>query len=167
MGNSHHSHNMQPAKIDHQQSTSSADPSTPPRQSHDDAIILQFDGPYDQPHNTTVGSTSIAAIQPAGLTQQHPTRPQHHTHPPPRLQARATQSAANDLLPYCTMTPPLDEAQVIALSDVAGSLREVVLLALGALSGDPNCIQILHNAVGEQAASGIAEFFMEEWELDG
>ncbi|KAI8939912.1 hypothetical protein NX059_003641 [Plenodomus lindquistii] len=77
------------------------------------------------------------------------------------------QNAVSDLLPYCTMGPPLNEAQVIALSDAAGSLRELVLLSLGAFAGDPSCVRRLEGAVGRQAAGNIAEFFMDEWEIDG
>lgn len=65
------------------------------------------------------------------------------------------------------MMPPLSEAQVIALSDVAGSLRELVLLALGAVAGDSGCVRKLEAAVGEETAVSIAEFFMDEWEMDG
>jgi hypothetical protein len=87
--------------------------------------------------------------------------------PPPRQPARAIGNAVNDLLPYCTTEPPLGEAQVIALSDVAGSLRELVVLALGATSGTAGCMEKLDGAVGRQAAANIAEFFADEWEIEG
>jgi hypothetical protein len=65
------------------------------------------------------------------------------------------------------MEPPLNEAQVIALSDVVGSLRELVLLALSAASGDRGSVEKLGGAVGQQAARGIMEFFVDEWEIEG
>lgn len=79
----------------------------------------------------------------------------------------APRLAVKDLLPFCTTLPPLHEAHVIALSDAAGSLQELVLLALGAVAGDGPCRQRLQQAVGTQAAAQIAEFFMDEWELEG
>jgi hypothetical protein len=65
------------------------------------------------------------------------------------------------------MEPPLNEAQVVALSDVVGSLRELVLLALSAASGDRGSVEKLEGAVGQQAAMGIIEFFADEWEIEG
>jgi hypothetical protein len=65
------------------------------------------------------------------------------------------------------MEPPLNETQVIALSDVVGSLRELVLLTLSAASGDRDSVEKLEGAVGQQAARGIMEFFVDEWEIEG
>ncbi|KAI4616672.1 hypothetical protein J4E80_005947 [Alternaria sp. BMP 0032] len=73
----------------------------------------------------------------------------------------------NDLLPYCTTEPPLSQAQVIASSDVVGSLKELVVLALGAASGVPGSMEKLEGAVGSQAAVNIVEFFADEWEIEG
>jgi hypothetical protein len=70
------------------------------------------------------------------------------------------------LLPYSTMEPPLRQEQVIALSDVVGSLKELVVLALGAAAGDVACADRLENAVGTTTASNIVEFFVEEWEVE-
>jgi hypothetical protein len=56
--------------------------------------------------------------------------------------------------------------QVIALSDVVGSLKELVLLALGASAGDEVCVDKLECAVGSETASNIMEFFVDEWEVD-
>ena len=65
------------------------------------------------------------------------------------------------------MEPPLNSAQTIALSDIAGSLKELALLALGAASGDADCGEILDAAVGARTAANIIEFFVDEWEIDG
>jgi tetrahydromethanopterin S-methyltransferase subunit E len=48
-----------------------------------------------------------------------------------------------------------------------GNLRELVLLALGAASGAAGCMEKLEGAVGPQAAGNIAEFFADEWEIEG
>ncbi|KAI4648858.1 uncharacterized protein J4E79_009930 [Alternaria viburni] len=87
--------------------------------------------------------------------------------PPPRHPSRTLGNAVNDLLPYCTTEPPLSQAQVIALSDVVGSLKELVVLALGAASGVPGSMKKLEGAVGSQAAVNIVEFFADEWEIEG
>ncbi|KAI2479160.1 hypothetical protein Ptr902_09371 [Pyrenophora tritici-repentis] len=88
--------------------------------------------------------------------------------PPPRQQTRTiTTNAVRDLLPYCTTEPPLDEAQVIALNDVVGSLRELAVLALCAASGDVSSMKKLEGAVDQQTAANITDFFAEEWEIDG
>jgi tetrahydromethanopterin S-methyltransferase subunit E len=53
------------------------------------------------------------------------------------------------------------------LSDVVGNLRELVVLALGAASGAAGCIEKLESAVGPRVAGNIAEFFANEWEIEG
>ncbi|KAF2797612.1 hypothetical protein K505DRAFT_397779 [Melanomma pulvis-pyrius CBS 109.77] len=72
-----------------------------------------------------------------------------------------TTNATMDLLPYCTH-PHMSKEQVIGLSDVAGNLREVVLLALRA-GVDDSAREVLASAVGGEAAEGIVDFFREEW----
>jgi hypothetical protein len=53
------------------------------------------------------------------------------------------------------------------LTDVAGSLKELVLLALGAADGDEECFQMLKSAVDSQeAAAGVADFFSGEYEIE-
>jgi hypothetical protein len=64
------------------------------------------------------------------------------------------------------MEPSLTQNQVIALSDVAGSLKELVLLALGAAASDEVCVDKLGCAVGSETASNIMEFFVDEWEVE-
>ncbi|EUC48756.1 hypothetical protein COCMIDRAFT_33830 [Bipolaris oryzae ATCC 44560] len=89
--------------------------------------------------------------------------------PPPPLhhQSHPTGNTVRDLLPYCTTEPPLNEAQVIALSDVVGSLRELVPLALAAAAGDERSVRKLESAVGKRDAVGVVEFFVDEWEVEG
>ena len=65
------------------------------------------------------------------------------------------------------MEPPLSQEQVITLTDAVGSLKELALLALGAASGDAGCVERLESAVVGQAAANIAEFFVDEWEIEG
>lgn len=69
-----------------------------------------------------------------------------------------------DLLPYCTY-PPMSREQAIGLSDVAGSLREVVILALRARV-DVEAREMLVGAVGVDAAEGMVEFWRDEWIAD-
>ncbi|KAF2187844.1 hypothetical protein K469DRAFT_704806 [Zopfia rhizophila CBS 207.26] len=71
-----------------------------------------------------------------------------------------------DLLPYCTAETPLNKEQLIGLSDVAGNLREVVLLALGGVLDDEGR-DILEGAVGVYVAAAIKEFFKNEWVYEG
>lgn len=79
----------------------------------------------------------------------------------------AVGSAATTLLPYCTADAPLNESQVIAVTDVAGSLKELVLLALGAKDGHEDCMLRLGSALGsEQALVGVVDFFSGEFELE-
>jgi hypothetical protein len=59
----------------------------------------------------------------------------------------------------------MSREQVIGLSDVAGSLREVVLLALRARV-DNGAREVLTRAVGEDATEGLVEFWRGEWIAD-
>ena len=71
------------------------------------------------------------------------------------------------LLPHCTVERPLDESQVISLTDAAGSLQELVLLALGAKDGDEACLNVFLDALGsEQAVAGVMDFFCDEFEAE-
>lgn len=81
------------------------------------------------------------------------------------LGPQSSQNAGIDLLPYCTTQPPLSREQTIALSDVAGSLREIVFLALAALMDD-KARQTLEQAVGQEVTAGIVEFWTDEWVAD-
>jgi hypothetical protein len=84
----------------------------------------------------------------------------------PRQHSRITKNAATDILPYCTTEPPLRDDKVIALSDTVGSMKELVLLALGAAEGDRSSSDRLAGAVGAVTASSIVEFFVGEWEVE-
>ena len=127
----------------------------------------QLDGGADY-YSRAVNDRTIHSQQ-----RHHPQLPrQSHNAPsvpppPPRQPSRTFGNAVNDLVPYCTTEPPLSQAQVIALSDVAGSLRELVVLALSAASGVPGRMEKLEGAVGSQAAVNIVEFFADEWEIEG
>lgn len=77
------------------------------------------------------------------------------------------RNVVTDILPYCTTELPLTQEQVIALSDVAGSVKELALLALSASAGDCVSIETLHAAVGTATANNIVDFFVDEWEVEG
>jgi hypothetical protein len=70
------------------------------------------------------------------------------------------------LLATSTTSTPLGRAQVFALSDEAGCLRELVLLALGARAGEPGCVARLVSAVGEEGAQAVVEFWGDEWVVE-
>ncbi|PVH98592.1 hypothetical protein DM02DRAFT_43530 [Periconia macrospinosa] len=89
-----------------------------------------------------------------------PTRPTASSRPAPPVQ----KSAVRDLLPFCTSTLPLGEAQVVNLSDMAGSLKEVMLIAMQAAMDD-DVMAHLQSAVGEEAAEGIVNFFSDEFQI--
>lgn len=59
----------------------------------------------------------------------------------------------------------MSREQAIGLSDVAGSLREVVILALRARV-DGEAREMLAGAVGVDAAEGVVEFWRDEWVAD-
>ena len=64
------------------------------------------------------------------------------------------------------MEPPLSQEQVIALSDVVGSLKELVVLVLGAAAGEVACVEKLEGVVGTETAARMVEFFVDEWEVE-
>lgn len=122
--------------------------------------------------------------------EHHPLQqqqPHHQRGQPPHMQAKpvhqaqavgaqyqylkqhepALGSAVTALLHTCTADTPLSGSQVIAVTDVAGSLRELVLLALGAKNGDEECVHRLGSALGnEQAMEGVVDFFSGEFEVE-
>ena len=77
---------------------------------------------------------------------------------------RTSKTAFKDILPYCTSELPLTQDQVIALSDIAGNIKGVMLLALHAKLNE-HVAKILVNAVGQEAAKGIVDFFSDEFEI--
>ncbi|KAF2001150.1 hypothetical protein P154DRAFT_392891, partial [Amniculicola lignicola CBS 123094] len=76
-------------------------------------------------------------------------------------------NAVMDLLPFCTTDQerPLSKEQVIGLSDVAGSLKEVVLLALRA-SVDGEAARVLEEAVGKERVASVVEFWADEYVVE-
>jgi len=139
-------------------------------------ISAQLDGGADchpRARPTAIGSNHDRLVVPFCPRQQHHGQVSHQSRytssvpPPPRPQTYTTTNTIRDLLPYCTTESSLNEAQVIALSDVVGSLKELVLLALCAASGDMGSMQKLEGAVGQQSAANIVDFFAYEWEIDG
>ncbi|KAJ4992119.1 hypothetical protein SVAN01_02440 [Stagonosporopsis vannaccii] len=107
-------------------------------------------------------------LQASSMYQAH-RQPNHSTTslPVSSKQCTATQSSAvTALLPYCTVEAPLSNSQVIAVTDVVGSLQELVLLALRARAGDEEGLCRLENALGsEQVMAGLVEFFGDEFEV--
>jgi len=77
---------------------------------------------------------------------------------------RTPKTAISDLLPYCTAELPLTQDQVIGLSDIAGNIKEVMLLALHARV-DEGVARNLVRAVGQNTAKGIVDFFRDEFEV--
>jgi hypothetical protein len=135
----------------------------------------QLDGSgdyYSHLQSKKVRNSFMQPPHPRAQTQQQTQGRPHQAHlhttsqPFPRQQPRPLESAVTDILPYCTTEPPLLQEQVIALSDVAGSVKELVLLALGAASGDAGCAEKMEGAVGVVAMGTIVEFFAEEWEVE-
>lgn len=118
------------------------------------------------------------------LAQQQQPHPHHHQQPqtqarrmhqsystttppvPSKQHKAAASSAVTSLLPYCTAEVPLSNSQVIAITDVAGSLKELMLLALRAKAGDEGCASRLESALGsDQVTTGIVDFFSDEYEV--
>lgn len=65
------------------------------------------------------------------------------------------------------MNRPLNEGEVIAVTDIAGSLKELVLLALQAKDGDDQSVGRLDSALRSEAATaGVVDFFLDEFEMD-
>ncbi|KAH6638198.1 hypothetical protein C7974DRAFT_156088 [Boeremia exigua] len=106
---------------------------------------------------------------------QHPrlqVSPMRQTHVTPTAPAPLKQhkpvagTTVATLLPHCTVETILSKDQVIAVSDVAGSLKELVLLALGAKDGDEECMGRLEGALGrDQGLTGLVDFFSAEFEI--
>jgi hypothetical protein len=116
--------------------------------------IPQFDGPQDY----------RPQMVPAGVYQQASSV--NHNPTSSKSQNQRPKTAINDILPYCTAEMPLTQDQVIALSDIAGNLKEVMLLALQA-KVDEHVANELVRAVGPEVAKGIVDFFGDEFEVGG
>jgi hypothetical protein len=160
-------------------STNEQNKTFPTNSNNDKAPHMQLDGPDDRFSSTLPSTSRTGFAQPPPRTQHHnrlqfQTRHQYQHQPSAgakpqghvRQQPRQAENAVADLLPFCTGGPPLQQEQIIALSDVAGSLKEVMLLALGAAAGDTSCVDKLEGAVGRATALQIVEFFVDEWEVE-
>ncbi|KAF2750643.1 hypothetical protein M011DRAFT_523636 [Sporormia fimetaria CBS 119925] len=77
----------------------------------------------------------------------------------------AVMKEAMGLLPWCTTNFRLANEQAIALSDVGGSLKEVMLVALAARV-DEAAREAMELALGAEAAAGVVEFFSAEFVMD-
>lgn len=114
--------------------------------------LPQLDGPHENQHR---GQPRFKDVGPYHTTTSRSTTKSEGHHP---------NSAIRDLLPFCTAEAPLTEEQVVALSDMAGSLKEVMLLAIRAKTDDRVAMGLVR-AVGRDAASRIVEFFTDEFEV--
>lgn len=86
---------------------------------------------------------------------------------PTKKQKASPNSAVTSLLPFCTVNKTLDDSQVIAVTDIAGSLKELALLALRAKDGDEESMSSLEGALGsEQGMTGVVDFFTDEFEME-
>jgi hypothetical protein len=139
-------------------------------------LLQQVDGPRENYQQGRLSNTMNRSAQPTLLARAHPhhqPRSQHHqtidrtaSQVPPPIQTHTPKNAVTDILPYCTTGPPLRQDQVIALSDVVGSIKELVLLALSAAAGDVESVNKMEGAVGPETTRNMAEFFAEEWEVE-
>ncbi|ORY05682.1 hypothetical protein BCR34DRAFT_590818 [Clohesyomyces aquaticus] len=118
------------------------------------SIIPQFDGPRDGRPELT---SAFFRNQPERQSERQPL-----PHIAATAQHNAAPSVATDLLPFCVTGMQLNSEEVIGLSDIAGSLKEVVLLALGA-SVDSDTRSTIEKAVGSDAAERVILFWGEEW----
>lgn len=112
--------------------------------------VPQLDGPQDY-YPQMITSSMHALAAPSRSTV-------------PNTQHQRPKTAYRDLLPYCTVEMPLDDQELVGLSDLAGSLREVMLLALRAKTNG-QCQRQLELAVGVDATRGIVDFFADEFEV--
>ncbi|KAJ4296287.1 hypothetical protein N0V90_006332 [Kalmusia sp. IMI 367209] len=115
-----------------------------------ESSLPQIDGPQDY---------RLHKIPPTMLQTVAPGR-----RPTADAQHQILKTAVRDLLPYCTIEIKLTEEQVIRLSDIAGSLKEVMLIALQAKM-DERAARHLAEAVGVDDMRGIVDFFDEEFEI--
>lgn len=131
----------------------------------------QVDGAGDYPSQGTGATRAFTQPTYPHVYAQHKRQHQVPTRTPTQTDSRqnkeAPRSVVTDVLPYCTTEPPLTHEQVIALSDVAGSVKELVLLALTAAAGDRASTEKITAAVGQTTTHNIIDFFVDEWEIEG
>lgn len=145
--------------------------------------VIQANRPIDYRPQMISSTTKTHNLQPVHQSHQQMEQRQHQRQ---RIQSRPTHkvhsvagpytlhkhrhhiggNAVTTLLPYCTAEAPLDEDQIIAVTDVAGSLRELVLVALRAKDGDEEELNKLVGALGNKhAVAGVVDFFSDEFEV--
>ncbi|CAI6331488.1 unnamed protein product [Periconia digitata] len=114
-------------------------------------------------HHPALSSRAHAPTQSANI---RPAQAQnvHIPHTSTSQSSIPPKRAVDALLPTCTIGRPLTETQVVNLSDMAGSLREVMLLAMRAKM-DGSVMTELEGALGEAAAQGVVQFFENEFEF--
>jgi hypothetical protein len=104
--------------------------------------------------------TFSSSIKPSNIG--HPAKHAHISH----LARPMARQRAQSQMSYCTTEPPLKQEQIIALSDVVGSLKELVFLVLSAAAGEPGGADKMESAVDPRTARNIVEFLSEEWEIE-
>jgi len=124
-----------------------------------DKVLSQVDGPSDR--NTGKFSNHFIALL---ATQRRTTSINVHS-TNPRDNQIPTVDDALGLLPWCTSEGRLRNDQAIALSDVGGNLKEVMLVALTA-AVEEGAKEAIERAVGRAAAAAVMEFWNEEYAVD-
>jgi len=121
----------------------------------------QLDGAPDHHHRAMTANARNNATHPPHSRNTTTSLPL-----PIQPQNSAPAQTGANLLRHCTAGPPLSESQVIAISDVVGSLKELVLLIHAAQAGDGESEKKLVDALGFEAASDVVAFFGDEWEVE-
>ncbi len=86
--------------------------------------------------------------------------------PNPAAVPQKVPNAAMELLPFCTTSPPMRQATVIRLTDVAalGSVdMDVCGRDEGSVARAEEAMRGLVEMVGEEEARAVVEFWKEEW----
>jgi hypothetical protein len=135
-------------------------PQSIPSQNTTDAVPPQVDGPGD--HHVATFSKHFSAIP---ATHRRKTSTNNVPPSNDREHQIPTVNDALGLLPWCTSEGRLRNDQAIALSDVGGSLKEVMLVALTAAVND-GAKEEIERAVGGAAAAAVIEFWNEEYAVD-
>lgn len=84
---------------------------------------------------------------------------------PETRRQRDAVSAGLDLVPYCTTRAKLNREEVLNLSDLAGGLNDLVILAVGGYVNEEGT-DVLDGALGKEVADGIRAFWAEEFLIE-
>jgi hypothetical protein len=133
------------------------------RHHHHHPATRQAAMPKNSNHATPPHGRSSYALHPPATHHPHL---RTHQSTPTTTTTITTLPPLLALLATSTTSTPLTRDQILALSDEAGSLRELVLLALGAGAGEPGCVARLVHAVGEEGAQAVVEFWGDEWVVE-